>query len=176
MKKSGCSRATEEVLLEEVVRSHARVPERVLSDQELAEVASPGCKRALLPSEVERVERFLDESWGAEEEAQKSYASCLERGCCLHRVNGRDRAGTVSGNGRILEESPVENCCLDRRDLQAGEGQRHVCQEDAKQTCLQNHLEDTASVSNGALTINKMAIKYIYNAIKYKCSTIIIIK
>lgn len=158
MKKSGCSRATEEVLLEEVARFRARVPERVLSDQELAEGASRGCRRPLRPSEAERAERFRDESWGAEEEGQKSCASCLKRGCCLRRESGTDRAGTVSGNGRILEGSPAENHCLDRRDLQAGEGQRNACQEDAMQTCLRNHLQHTASVSNGAPTINNHKI------------------
>lgn len=143
-KKSGCSRATEEVLLEEEARSRARVLERVLSDQELVEGVSRGCRRPLQPSEAERVERFRDESWGAEEEGQKSCASCLKRGCCLRRESGRDREGTVSGNGQILGESPVENHCLDRRDLQAGEGQRNVCQEAAMQTCPQNHLPQVA--------------------------------
>lgn len=76
-KKSDCSRATEEVSLEGAARCHARVLERVLSDPELVEVVSRGCTRPMRPSEVERVERFHDESWGVEEEGRMYCASCL---------------------------------------------------------------------------------------------------
>lgn len=77
MKTSGCSQATEEVSLGEVVRFHAPVLERVLADLESVGVAFLDCTRPPWPSAVGQEERFHAETLGVAEVGQKSCASCL---------------------------------------------------------------------------------------------------